>query len=231
MKMELESTWLRSRRAPVISSKFVVQFLCLVQLNTAVRLKSEAFAYSTLHNERVKYLAIPHHAECFYSDSGTEESDEEQVLLNSLLIQDSHSGRDKKYSMRCWIITHPTSSVYLTDMEIVQLHKLTKKKEDCFCVVLSPRNAGMKMLCVKLTKRGYSEMNEMEGSMGDDESLTEEKKFEILANRIHESASRFYNQIPCHLCDDPCIYCDNRDISIVLDRIKQSILSDSSVLW
>ena len=46
--------------------------------------------------------------------------------------------------------------------EIIQLYHYTSQNKVYFCIIISPRSSGVKMLCVKLTDEGYNEIKRLE---------------------------------------------------------------------
>ena len=112
----------------VISINLIIKFLSLVHLNTMIGLQSQAFAYSDSSDDLIRYL-----------DVVPNESDEESIMDSS--IRKDSSASDRGLVKRCWIITHPTSNVFLSSAEIIQLYKHSCESKNCFCIILSPRSA------------------------------------------------------------------------------------------
>ena len=88
-------------------------------------------------------------------------------------LEQNPSQGKRKYTMRCLLITHPTSNPFLTSKEIAQLFQYTCSNDKCFAVVISPQNSGLKILCAKLTDESFGKLKEVEevfnrGSAGDE---------------------------------------------------------------
>ena len=116
-------------------------------------------------------------------------------------------------------------------MEIYQLYKYTCVNKNCFCIVLSPRNDGIKFLCAKLTARGFAEMKKFECIVNGDPFFTETTKLTFLSKSISDSDVDFYRHIPCTFCDETCVYHDSRDVQAEITKIKDFVSSPSSSLW
>ena len=59
------------------------------------------------------------------------------------------------YTMPCCIVTHPTTHVFLSETELFKLFDYSFPNNHCCCIVNSPRNKGIKMICFHLTNTGF----------------------------------------------------------------------------
>ena len=125
-------------------------------------IQTQLLAYSHSLDDLVRYLCIvPFPGSSLINDE-VNESEYKRTFIHSFEEADSHSSRHRDYVMWCWIITHPTSNVFLSSNVIYQLYMYTHKNRKCFWIVVSTRNDGMKMVCVKLTPREFTEMIKIE---------------------------------------------------------------------
>ena len=53
----------------------------------------------------------------------------------------------------------------------------------------------------------------------------------VLKDKMDQSNTVFYRQIPCALSTDPCIYKDLRDIYRDLAQVKSLALDSNTPLW
>jgi len=75
-----------------------------------------------------------------------------------------------------------------------------------FGIVLSPLVFGVKLLCVRLTRKGFTELEQFYI-----EALKQkENPKDFVVCRIHESASKFYCQVPFQVVPDACTVADLR---------------------
>ena len=140
-------------QARVISLELMLKFLSFTHLNTVVGLKSQAMGFSDSPDGSVNHLGI-----IPFDDKSPTSAKPNKYGLEGILVQCFGEDKlfpfcDKTFVSRCWIITHPTSNVFLLSGEILQLYIHIHHNQNCFCIILSPRNNGIKMVCVKLTKR------------------------------------------------------------------------------
>ena len=226
--MELVSKLSDDEQVQVISIDVIIKFLALVHLNTAVGFQSQALAFSESIDGPVTYLCtIPFGRE----KSTTAGSD---IYNHKKIFSDCFGGSSScppRFVTRCWIITHPTSSVFLSSEEIVQLYDHTLQDKQCFCVVLSPRNDGMKMLCVQLTTKGFKTIKKFQEDLERDPSFNESTRRAFLSLCVSGSDVDFYRQIRCSFSQDPCEVCDVRKTTEEIAEIKHTALSPGCVFW
>ncbi len=204
----------------------MVKFLSLVHLNTVVGLQSQAFAYSHSLRDVVRYLGIPSQMNNFHFLLDTDRHGNEKQFFESF-SQKRHGPRSRKaFVIRCWIITHPTSNVFLTSWEILQLYKYTCENKDCFCIVLSPRNRGMKVLSVQLTEEGFDEVKRLEEQITISAITGMECKDSMLERSISKSRVDFYRQIPFSLIQMSCVYNDLRVPDYVQKQLQSCLRSE-----
>jgi len=56
-------------------------------------------------------------------------------------------------------------------------------------------------------------------------------KFLLLLDKLHQSTTVFYRQIPCTLFKESCVYKDLREIEKVLFQVKALALDFTNSLW
>ena len=222
--MKLDSDWPEGKPIPVVSSEVIVKFLSLVHLSTVVKLKSHAVVYSHSRGDLRFFGVLPQTDNSVYLPE-INKTEQERSLFEVFSQKESCSKKDAKYFMRCWIVTHPTSDVFLSNDEILQLYKNTCVNRDSFCIVISPWSAGMKMLCVQLTDDGFTKIEELESSVSQNPSLSGSAGRVILESLIGKYKHSFYQQIPCLLSEEPCIYHDLRDIRSTLSKVRDLVLN------
>jgi len=226
--MELASKLSDDEQAQVISIDVIIKFLSLVHLNTAVGFRSQALAFSDSLDGPVRYLGIIPFDREISTAAGLDECNHEEIFIKCFGEAYSCSPR---FVTRCWIITHPTSSVFLSSEEIVQLYDHTVQDEQCFCVVLSPRNDGMKMLCVQLTTKGSKEIKKFQNQLKGNPLFNDSTRRAFLSHYVSCSDVDFYRQIRCSFSKDPCEISDIRDTAEEITKIKHTASSPDCAFW
>ena len=110
---------------PNVSPEMIVKFLSLVHLNTVTGLESQAVVYSCSSSSTTKHLVI---SSCKLSSSCAaiyNKEHDEGAFLELLSKEETLSSHGKKPVPWCVLITHPTTNVFLTDLEIAQLYDYT----------------------------------------------------------------------------------------------------------
>ena len=121
--------------------------------------------------------------------------------------------------------------MFLSSAEIIQLYKHTCENRNCFCIILSPRSANLKMLCVQLTKEGFNQIKKLESDLKNDSKCNGSMAFYLLKDQISKSESGFYHQIPCRFSKEPCVCHDIRDVDQELSQMKEYALSPFCFFW
>ena len=151
-----------------IAEDLVSKFLARVHAFTAVGLQAEAFAYSFGDEGTIKYLvllpqeATPCSVESKPLKSRKHEPDDLTVAdVQQRLQRFGPAEREGCFIQSCWLLTHPRSTVFLTEKEIYKLYLRTKAatNKQMFAIVLSPRNEGLKAICLRLTKTGFNSID------------------------------------------------------------------------
>jgi len=229
--MKADVTWPRNRPVPVIATDIIVKFLVHVHCNTVVGYKSQAFGYSHPCCDTIKYLGIFPQQNTLEFVKGINCDIDDVPSFDSCDMNETSPGTEGIYKMCCWIITHPTSEPFLTKDEIIRLYRYTCKNKDCFCIIISPRSSGVKMLCVKLTDEGYNEIKRLEDHVKCNVVPTV-KLNPDLKHAMSHSSVKFYYHIPCKMSDDLCICCDLRDTFQVIQQLMSPIIAgDYSHIW
>ena len=129
---------------------------------------------------------------------------------------------------RCWIHTHPRWKAYMSSTDIFQLYVCACQYSQSFGIVISPRGAGLKALCVHLTEVGFTEVRRF------CQEATA-RKIDVMNNAISQisaSEKKFYCQIPFDVSSDPCISIDLREEKEVTSQLCNCITNDGAdVCW
>jgi len=136
----------------------------------------------------------------------------------------------------CYLLTHPRHSVFLSAEEILQLYDHTLLNPRSYAIVLSPRNEGVKALCVRLTQDGFRMIEEYY-----EEGLTVSSSYRdvalFVAGRInqareHDQTAPFYCQVEFRMTHDPCIVAHLRDERDEMGQLTHFIREgNAEVLW
>ena len=216
--------------SPTVSEMLIKQFLSLVHLNTIVGLPSQGLAFSASPTSTVNFIGILPQQSSGSTSAVTEQEAQMKTLFKGFSEQNPSQGR-RKYTMRCLLITHPTSDPFLTSKEIAQLFQYTCSNDKCFAIVISPRNNGLKALCAKLTDEGFGKLKEFEEIFNSSSTADESFKLLYLKKHIETTGFNYYRQIPCRLMAEPCFFYDSRDFTSVIRQVKEFAFSDDADYW
>ena len=131
---------------------------------------------------------------------------------------------DKEFFPRCWIHTHACYQAYMSHVDIFQMFYCIEVQGMSFCMVISPRIQGLKVLGVRLTENGTNEIRGyMEQCMQNMSELrTLEAVAAIVQEKIDASPTKFFYQVPFHVAADPCIVADFRNKRESVDYLFNS---------
>ena len=216
---------------PTLSVDMLTKFLSLVHLNTVAGFHSQALAYSSSHGDIVKYFGVLPSNRKLSLLPFDEQDDYEELMFNAFIKTDSSFSRFGAFKSHCLIITHPTSSVFLSESDIVDLYKETCRIRNSFCIVLSPRSEGMKILCVQLTDEGFNEIKRLEEQTGSCLVYCKEYTAFMLEKKLSQSDFIFYRQISCRLLSCPCFYHDFHEKDETQDEIRRFYSFKHLSLW
>ena len=136
------------------------------------------------------------------------------------------------YTMRCWIITHPTTThVFLSESELFNLFEYSCPNNHCFCIVISPRNKGIKIICFHLTSNGFKEISRLKREVKAQNPSNEMAQNAFLHSRMMESKTIFYRQIPCDFIDGECFIRDYRTYAYVIKQVHRLISLGDYSMW
>ena len=223
---------------PVLSLALFRKFLARVHAFTALGLEAQATAFSVEKNGVINLLAfLPQTNEVLrVIQRETTVVDGESVALpteidafdrfRSLVPPNS----DDTYVTRCWIHTHSRPKAFMSAVDLCQLYNLTFSNPDSFGIVISPREEGIKVLCVRLTEEGrnrigvfYSEAQEKHVA-----NVTAYVEHQIRTS-FH---TKFYCQISFKVTKDDCYTVDLRTKDEVVGQLQNFILSgDPDTCW
>jgi len=112
----------------------------------------------------------------------------------------------------------------MSPTDILQLYSLNNENPNLFGIVISPRLAGVKVLCVRLTREGKDKVREFFQKAQEEKA---EDPLEYIRQRISDSDTEFYCQIPFEIVDDPepCEVVDLRQKEQVIGQLRAFILS------
>jgi len=155
----------RLRSPPVLSLSVIKKFLARAHAFTALGLEVQATAYSVEPDGVISLLAfLPQVNEVttVYAREIMDDAESRTLpteldafdLFRSLVPPNSQGF----YASRCWIHTHPRPKAFMSSVDLVQLYNLMLFNPDSFGIVISPRQEGIKMLCVHLTEEGKNQI-------------------------------------------------------------------------
>ena len=229
--MEINPNYKITEQIPVVSVDVITRFLSLVHINTVLGLQSQAFGYSSYPVGKIRYLAVFPQVNELQSVYDINKRQYE-ILFRQFLLEKEHCTETSGACvMRCWIITHPTSEVFLEPREIIQLYKYSRPKNNCFCIVLSPRSDGIKIICLRLTNKGFNHIQSYKQESERKYPSDEASQMAYLLVHVTESDFVFYRQIPCETVQDCCYYCDYRNHQKDISKIKAFISLGNYSVW
>ena len=230
INLELSKKTPHAEQVPVIFANVITKFLSLVHLNTVVGLQSQAFAYSHSMEETIPYLAVFPQINNKVYVSDVNRTGCEKAFFTDLSRFDTSASRGT-YTMRCWIITHPTTDVFLSESELLKLFDYSCPNNHCFCIVISPRNMGIKMICFRLTSNGFKEISRLKREVKAQNPSNEMAQNAFLHSRMMESKTIFYRQIPCDFIDGECFIRDYRTCANVIKQVHRLISLGDYSMW
>ena len=155
----------------------------------------------------------------------------EKAFFTDLSRFDTSASRGT-YTMRCWIITHPTTThVFLSESELLKLFEYSCPNNHCSCIVISPRNKGIKMICFHLTSNGFKEISRLKREVKAQNPSNEMAQNAFLHSRMMESKTIFYRQIPCDFIDGECFIRDYRTYAYVIKQVHRLISLGDYSMW
>ena len=214
-----------TRPVPVLSFDLIQTFLAHVHNFTAVGLEAQATAYS-YGDGVVQYLSLtPQINEI--SNVTTRNSDITELNSLQRFCTIDPTKNIELFKMRCWIHTHPLYKAFMSSEDIVQLYWLRKDElhdsespsnGKSFGIVISPRQEGVKALCVHLTDEAFVRMKRYE-------EIADGDLKGYLKTRLREGLENtFYCQIPFQISSVPCTVADVRDSEEVVGQLSSFIL-------
>ena len=98
-------------------------------------------------------------------------------------------------------------------------------------VVVSPCKEGVKALCVKLTKGGFTQLQRIERGICEEPEYQEDTKLLQLACQISSKKFDCYFQVSCTLEDEPFVWHDLRNAQFTLCSVKEQAQTKPENLW
>ena len=128
---------------------------------------------------------------------------------------------------RCWIHTHPRYPAYMSSLDLIQLYFMRLIDDNSFGIVISPREKGVKLLCVHLTDEGFRRMRNWYAEAGINfESYVSTR----LSNSL--SSMNMYCQIPFQLDSVPTKVLDLRTREEIDVQLRNFIASgEADIQW
>ena len=220
-----------SEQVPIVSNKLITSFLSLVHLNTVVGLRSQAFAYSHTKDSMISFLGVFPQVNRMDIVTDINRSVCEPGFFTCLSRLDKSETLRGSYVMRCWILTHPTSDVFLSASEILQLFEYSLPDNNCFCIVISPRSKGIKIICFHLTSLGFNKIQMLKKVADDRYSSNVDRKYPFLLCQITDSGKPFYHQVPFAISSENCSCCDLRCAQDSVAQIYGTISRGLHSMW
>ena len=126
-----------------------------------------------------------------------------------------------RYIPRCWIHTHPRWLAFMSHVDILNLYNMRSYQHpNLTCgIVFSPKTAGVKALCVELTKRGMQRVNFFT------------KTSHYPSQVMQGSKDLFYQQIPFTTSNEPCYVVDFRSRKEVTQQLTAFVTGGNSDDW
>jgi len=113
----------------------------------------------------------------------------------------------------------------MSHFDILQLYMNQRFAGNRVGIVISPRQEGIKVLCVSLTKRGFEELESYRYLFSSSKELRTQYPVnsglgDYMLERIQQSSSKFYAQIPFSLSAEPCTVVDFRSKEEISEHIQ-----------
>jgi len=131
-----------------------------------------------------------------------------------------------QYHCRCWLHTNPNRIACLSPEDIFQMYK----NRNMFALVISPVKSGLKALCVELTQAGRELIQDFyESDMLADLDAQDDKN---IVQKIRDSSSKFYVQVPFELCLSVCHVVDLRSKEEISSQIAERVSGKEKIkVW
>jgi len=148
-QMDDESDWLDDWPVPVVSVDLIMEFLAHAHAFTAVGLEAQGLVFSSSEAGDVKYLYIMPQINEVCSVQNLDGPISE---LDAVQQFSSMEPQHDEWVIRCWIHTHPRHKAFMSESDIFQLYSYARTNRKSFGIVISPKEEGIKVLCVHLTR-------------------------------------------------------------------------------
>ena len=206
---------------PVIAQDLVAKFLSRVHAFTAFGLQSEAFAYSHERNGTIKYLLLlpqENAVDSVHSRRLCSSKHNPNDVTFADFMKEMQKYEPQRFGapvQRCWLLTHPRDTPLLSLREIYKLYTMVCHNRKFFAIVFSPKQEGLKAICVQLTTDGFSAIARYEQRAqkqgDDDEARIKQKVIEFMTSADVD----FYTQRPFTVADLPCYVVDMRGDEVI----------------
>ena len=213
----------------IISLSLFRKFLARTHHFTAIGLEAQAIAYRRGRNGVVKYLAF--YPQISTPTSVTDRGGDGPSYVHAFKVFDELDPNPEQveYHPVFWMHTHPRWSAYMSHIDIFQLFQ-NRSEGYTKGIVFSPRQTGVKMLCVDLTKEGLTEIDRLRGLYrvlyGGPKPVVDEKDF--LLESIRDSSTKFYTRIPFSVDSCSCFVADFRERDEVCRPIIEYVEKDKA---
>jgi len=210
--MSPHSDWC-PRSIPILSGDFIRTFLAYVHHFTSLGLEAQATGFSYGANGVIKYLCLTPQVNTVGSVVSRVEGPTELDAVKEFAATDP-SMNEFDFRSRCWIHTHPKYKAFMSAIDLCQLFMLRLNDDNSFGIVLSPREQGIKALCVHLTEDGYSKLKNYY-----ELAKSNTKFFQYACARINDSCDTYYCQIPFVISPDATTVADLRSSEEVIGQL------------
>jgi len=205
-----------------------------VQVPTTVGLEAQATAFYRKTDGVIKYLALfpqvnkpetvfakeyeGEDTPCEYHAFQKCETLYGNAEKDDTSLEDMYSTTN--FSHGCWIHTHPRWKAFMSPLDIFQMYQNQLMQDCLFGKVLSPRQQGVKALCVRISREGFEELEGLRmGYRGDSRQQFPSIR-EYMVSQFQKSNTKFYYQIPFTLSPEPCTLVDFRRSEEISEPIK-----------
>jgi len=161
--MSRNSDW-RDRHTPVLSRDFLLKFLAYVHPFSDVGLEAQCAGFSNSKEGVIQYLGLLPQVNTVSRIQSAEGNPNE--LDAATMFCDMEHLNDGSIFQRCWIHTYPRYPAYMSSLDLIQLYSLRLMDDNSFGIVISPREKGVKLLCVHLTDEGFVRMRNWNAQTG-----------------------------------------------------------------
>ena len=163
--------------APVLAHDLTQKILARVHAFTSLGLEAQATAFSSGEQGVIDRLVL--------LPQINTENDVTHREMNGVELCPTLT--DAVHVLNTMYPIYPQYDVFMSVTDICQMYSNAVDSNDMFAMVISPKNKGLKTLCVRLTEEGFSEIRQ---------SSQRVKSFRDVAIRIQTSSTVFYHQIP-----------------------------------